>query len=77
MTALDRHAIDPTTYDLPDPEEPLMTEPTIPAEASRQAAERRAGVYDNDDNPCDYCDYDPCACDDIYEHYREFDHDEY
>jgi len=56
-----------------------VNEPTVTAEASRQAAEKRAGVYDNDDDPCDYCDYDPCACDDLYERYRdwEFDHDEY
>ena len=56
-----------------------MSEPTIPAEYSRQAAERRAGVYDDEDglDPCFYCDTDPCQCDDIYEHYREFDHDEY
>lgn len=56
-----------------------MREPTVPAEYSRQAAERRAGVYDNDDDPCDYCGSEPCQCDSIYERRRdwEFDHDEY
>lgn len=57
-----------------------MREPTIPAEYSRQAAERRAGVYDEDGlDPCIYCDADPCQCDAIYDTYRdrEFDHDEY
>ena len=29
-----------------------MREPTVPAEASRQAAECRAGVYDSDDCDC-------------------------
>ena len=56
-------------------------EPTIPAEASRQSAEQRAGVYDDEDglDPCFYCDADPCQCDAIYDTYRdrEFDHDEY
>ena len=59
-----------------------MSEPTVPAEASRQMAEKRAGVYDDDEDgldPCFYCDADPCQCDTIYDHYRdrEFDHDEY
>lgn len=56
-----------------------MNEPCVPAETSRQLAESRAGVYDHDHDPCDYCAYDPCACDDLYERYRdwEFDHDEY
>ena len=56
-----------------------MHEPTVPAEASRQAAECRVGVYDDDLDPCIYCDADPCQCDAIYDTYRdlEFDHDEY
>ena len=58
-----------------------MSEPTIPAEATRQAAEHRAGVYDDEDglDPCIYCDADPCQCDAIYDTYRdrEFEHDEY
>lgn len=58
-----------------------MNEPTIPAEATRHMAERRAGVYDDEDglDPCFYCDTDPCQCDDIYDTYREMelDHDEY
>jgi|LSQX01.1.fsa_nt_gb hypothetical protein len=56
-----------------------MHEPTVPAEASRQMAERRAGVYYVlGQEPCPDCDWTPCACDDLYERYRwEFDHDEY
>lgn len=56
-----------------------MNEPTVPAEATRHMAERRAGVYDDGLDPCFYCDADPCQCDDLYERYRdwEFDHDEY
>ena len=50
-------------------------EPTIPAEATRQAAECRAGVYDDEDG---------CGCvvvcwghDDQRLSPQEFDHDEY
>lgn len=26
---------------------------------------------DEDSDPCNYCGYDPCGCDDIYERYRD------
>ena len=50
-----------------------MREPTIPAEYSRQAAECRASVYDDEDG---------CGCVVVCwghgdEHLKEFDHDEY
>lgn len=47
-----------------------MTEPTIPAEASRHMAERRAGVYDDLPDTCTNCDRWPCACDDHYDRDR-------
>lgn len=49
-----------------------MREPTAPAEATRQAAERRAGVYDSDD-----CDCVVVCWGHGDEHLKEFDHDEY
>ena len=49
---------------------------------STYEAEKRAGVYDDEHDDgewCGDCDGAPCACDDIYDRYREreFDHDEY
>lgn len=39
-------------------------------------AERRAGVYDDDDDDrCDYCDATPCMCDTIFDRHRDRDHE--
>lgn len=35
-------------------------------------AEKRAGVYDDDDvDECVYCENDPCVCDSVYDDWKD------
>ena len=33
--------------------------------------------YDDEFNPCAYCGHDPCACDQIFDSYKDREFDEY